>query len=151
MYTGDHKSIEFNGEQKNDLMDGHHKDRYYDSVDDFPVYPIKNEIYADVAKGFDLVYDPDYNSPLETEDSLLGRNFLILEADGYFNSHESMNNMQRNNSMENETPMYVRPYLEDPVFLQPDDDEIELLHPQKKDEGKKKEQKPAAKHFKHDL
>lgn len=97
------------------------------------------------------MYDPDYNSPLETEDSLLGRNFLILEADGYFNSHESMNNMQRNNSMENETPMYVRPYLEDPVFLQPDDDEIELLHPQKKDEGKKKEQKPAAKHFKHDL
>ena len=53
--------------------------------------------------------------------------------------------------MENETPMYVRPYLEDPVFLQPDDDEIELLHPKKKDEGKKKEQKPAAKHYKHDL
>ena len=29
----------------------------------------------------------------------------------------------------NETPMYVRPYLEDPVFLQPDDGEVELLHP----------------------
>lgn len=24
----------------------------------------------------------------------------------------------------NETPMYVRPYLEDPIFLQPDDDEV---------------------------
>ena len=29
----------------------------------------------------------------------------------------------------NETPMYVRPYLEDPIFLQPDDDEVSLLHP----------------------
>jgi len=25
--------------------------------------------------------------------------------------------------------MYVRPYLEDPIFLQPDDEESELLHP----------------------
>ena len=24
--------------------------------------------------------------------------------------------------------MYVRPYLEDPVWLEPDDDEIALLH-----------------------
>lgn len=29
----------------------------------------------------------------------------------------------------NETPMYVRPYLEDPIFLQPDDAEVSLLHP----------------------
>ena len=27
--------------------------------------------------------------------------------------------------------MYVRPYLEDPVFLQPDDSEIALIHPKK--------------------
>ena len=33
------------------------------------------------------------------------------------------------NDMDNETPMYVRPYLEDPIFLQPDDDEVALLHP----------------------
>lgn len=33
------------------------------------------------------------------------------------------------NGIDNETPMYVRPFLEDPVFLQPDDEEIELLHP----------------------
>ena len=26
--------------------------------------------------------------------------------------------------------MYVRPYLEDPVFLQPDDGEVSLLHPE---------------------
>ena len=25
--------------------------------------------------------------------------------------------------------MYVRPYLEDPIFLQPDDGEVSLLHP----------------------
>ena len=25
--------------------------------------------------------------------------------------------------------MYVRPYLEDPLFLQPDDGEVSLLHP----------------------
>ena len=31
--------------------------------------------------------------------------------------------------MINETPMYVRPYLEDPIFLQPDDGEVALLHP----------------------
>jgi len=24
--------------------------------------------------------------------------------------------------------MYVRPFLEDPVWLQPDDEEIEMLH-----------------------
>ena len=32
--------------------------------------------------------------------------------------------------MVNETPMYVRPYLEDPIFLQPDDGEVSLLHPE---------------------
>lgn len=26
--------------------------------------------------------------------------------------------------------MYVRPYLEDPIFLQPDDGEVSLLHPE---------------------
>ena len=26
--------------------------------------------------------------------------------------------------------MYVRPYLEDPVWLQPDDDEMEMLYDQ---------------------
>jgi len=26
--------------------------------------------------------------------------------------------------------MYVRPYLEDPLFLQPDDGEVSLLHPE---------------------
>ena len=30
--------------------------------------------------------------------------------------------------------MYVRPYLEDPIFLQPDDEEAELLHPHYADE-----------------
>ena len=35
--------------------------------------------------------------------------------------------------------MYVRPYLEDPVFLQPDDGEIELLHAQ---EDKKSNETP---------
>ena len=25
--------------------------------------------------------------------------------------------------------MYVRPYIEDPVFLQPDDGEVEMLNP----------------------
>jgi len=30
----------------------------------------------------------------------------------------------------NETPMYVRPYLEDPIFLQPDDGEVSLLNPE---------------------
>ena len=36
---------------------------------------------------------------------------------------------RHNEAVANETPMYVRPYLEDPVFLQPDDDEVALLHP----------------------
>ena len=34
----------------------------------------------------------------------------------------------RNELLWNETPMYVRPYVEDPVWLQPDDDEMGLLH-----------------------
>ena len=36
---------------------------------------------------------------------------------------------RRNAVFDNETPMYVRPYLEDPIFLQPDDGEVSLLHP----------------------
>ena len=34
----------------------------------------------------------------------------------------------KRNDIDNETPMYVRPYLEDPVFLQPDDSEVSMLH-----------------------
>jgi len=33
--------------------------------------------------------------------------------------------------------MYVRPYLEDPIFLQPDDGEVSLLHPGLIDQHKK--------------
>lgn len=29
---------------------------------------------------------------------------------------------------QNETPMYTRPFLEDPIYLQPDDYEVEMLH-----------------------
>ena len=36
---------------------------------------------------------------------------------------------RHNAILDNETPMYVRPYLEDPIFLQPDDGEVSLLHP----------------------
>ena len=39
--------------------------------------------------------------------------------------------------MLNETPMYVRPFLEDPIFLQPDDGEVALLHPKAAHEGEK--------------
>ena len=39
--------------------------------------------------------------------------------------------------------MYVRPYLEDPIFLQPDDDEVSRLHALTDPEAaKKSEQKP---------
>ena len=37
---------------------------------------------------------------------------------------------RHNSIFGNETPMYVRPYLEDPLFLQPDDGEVSLLHPE---------------------
>ena len=37
---------------------------------------------------------------------------------------------RHNSILNNETPMYVRPYLEDPIFLQPDDGEVSLLHPE---------------------
>lgn len=30
--------------------------------------------------------------------------------------------------MENEVPMYVRPYMEDPVWMQPDDSEVDLTY-----------------------
>ena len=40
-----------------------------------------------------------------------------------------MNRLMKDAATTNETPMYVRPYLEDPIFLQPDDGEVELLHP----------------------
>ena len=60
----------------------------------------------------------------------------------------------------NETPMYVRPYLEDPLWLEPDDDEIALLHDaQLAKEAAAKGEKPPAKtehrhaahHYLHDL
>jgi|Transcript_13071 hypothetical protein len=58
--------------------------------------------------------------------------------------------------------MYVRPYLEDPVWLQPDDDEMEMLYDaelakqakQAKEDEKTLPAKPASlyeHHFYHDL
>ena len=44
--------------------------------------------------------------------------------------------------------MYVRPYLEDPIFLQPDDGEVSLLHPDLSKEISEKT-KPYVSH--HDL
>lgn len=69
--------------------------------------------------------------------------------------YKDLHNHKRNELINNETPMYVRPYLEDPVWLQPDDDEMEMLYDQElakqaklKDDEKTLPQKPP-KHWEH--
>ena len=69
--------------------------------------------------------------------------------------YKDLHNHKRNELINNETPMYVRPYLEDPVWLQPDDDEMEMLYDQEfakqaklKDGEKTLPQKPP-KHWEH--
>ena len=42
--------------------------------------------------------------------------------------------------------MYVRPYLEDPLFLQPDDGEISLIHPDLAKASSKAKAPPASHH-----
>jgi len=60
----------------------------------------------------DLPGDPDLENPGDEG---------LDDADETIYSHS-------NSKHGNETPMYVRPYLEDPVWLQPDDDEMEMLY-----------------------
>ena len=49
----------------------HYETTVYDEDDDdekaYPVYPYQASIYYDVANGYDIVYDPDYESPFDTE------------------------------------------------------------------------------------
>ena len=48
----------------------HYETTVYDEDDDdekhYPVYPYKASIYYDIANGYDIVYDPDYESPFDT-------------------------------------------------------------------------------------
>ena len=49
----------------------HYETTVYDEDDNdekaYPVYPYQASIYYDVANGYDIVYDPDYESPFDTE------------------------------------------------------------------------------------
>ena len=76
----------------------------------------------------------DFDHEYEDMDHLqqVGHN---THHDRHYESEHEMSH----HSVGNETPMYVRPFLEDPVFLQPDDDEIELLHPHYAQRTQKKE------------
>lgn len=121
------------------------------------MYPYHGSIFYDVANGYDVYYDPTYQSPLDHHE--LDRLMTDREED-YFNKavdkaqkksskkqqqqehygvpfrREAERNpyparsTRHNAVFDNETPMYVRPYLEDPIFLQPDDGEVSLLHPE---------------------
>ena len=120
--------------------------------------------------------NPDFRDTEQYDDPDLGivtyHNDLIeSESEGYSDPHPASE--RRNDLIEhdrysdphpkderrNETPMYVRPYVEDPVWLQPDDDEMELLYDQElakqaKSDEKTLPAKPASHwehHYLHDL
>ena len=76
----------------------------------------------------DLPGDPDLENP-DDEESDDYHDYIV-------DSHHRRN----------ETPMYVRPFLEDPVWLQPDDDEMQQLHP-----GKAAAKHGKRHHYLHDL
>ena len=57
-----------------------------DSEDDeYPVYPYEASIFYDVANGYDIYYDPSYNSPYDQE--ALDQMMTNREEE-YFNSNE---------------------------------------------------------------
>lgn len=116
-----------------DDYDRHYPDYEDSSDDEYPVYPYQASIFYDVAKGYDIYYDPLYESPFDTEvydQTYLDGPHRYQEDDRYTHHRDQTYapRSHRRNDMGNETPMYVRPFLEDPIFLQPDDDEVELLH-----------------------
>ena len=118
--------------------DRYHSDYDESSDDEYPVYPYEASIFYDVANGYDIYYDPLYESPFDTE--VYDEKYLDSSPHHYYTQEEDSAvpyarrdhgyapRSHRRNDMENETPMYVRPYLEDPIFLQPDDYEVEMLH-----------------------
>ena len=119
----------------------HHRDsrrHAYESSDDedeFPVYPYEASIYYDARNGYDIYYDPHYEASFNTDKY----DHLYEHADVHGYPHTSYNaaekksygapmrrsakrspfepRQRRNDMLVNETPMYVRPYLEDPIFL----------------------------------
>lgn len=119
----------------------HHRDsrrHAYESSDDedeFPVYPYEASIYYDARNGYDIYYDPHYEASFNTDKY----DNLYEHADVHGYPHTSYNaaekksygapmrrsakrspfepRQRRNDMLVNETPMYVRPYLEDPIFL----------------------------------
>ena len=98
------------------------KNAFFDDGDEYPVYPNEAHIFMDVKNGFDIYYDPHYEPAHDY--SHYDRMYL---GEDFRSSGEAWDDGFRSN----ETPMYVRPYLEDPVWLEPDDDEIALLHKKK--------------------
>ena len=115
-------------------------DDYFSDEDDYPVYPHEASIYYDARNNYDIYYDPYYED--EYDDDHYDDMYLDDDAEHYYSevfpeehltyghSYEDepfvreehrRPRQRRNQIMENETPMYVRPYLEDPLFLQPDD------------------------------
>ena len=93
------------------------------------MYPNEAHIFMDVKNGYDIYYDPHYEPAHDY--SHYDRMYL---GEHYAHDYRA-----------NETPMYVRPYLEDPIWLEPDDDEIALLH------NKKTSSKHKDHHYFHDL
>ena len=122
----------------------------YASVDELPLYPYTASIHYD---GQDFFSTPHYDGYDELahfaydNESIMnakskgtkkgskksshqpheGAPFTRKEHSGEYKPRSSRHNGI--DYMINETPMYVRPYLEDPIFLQPDDGEVALLHP----------------------
>lgn len=101
---------------------------------DYPLYPHKGSILWDVGKGYDIYYDPQYESIYDlphdryTAEHRHFRTAYDLEHElrdrraEAAPARKAKKSRQRSNAAAfNETPMYVRPYLEDPVFLEPDE------------------------------
>ena len=118
--------------------------------DEYPVYPYEGEIHYDASKGYGSYYDPYYDELSHFESHYDHEDYANKAATPAAKKKLSKAKKEhkgvplrrkadrspyvprasrKNGVTDNETPMYVRPYLEDPIFLQPDDEETEMLHP----------------------
>lgn len=80
----------------------------------------------------DYYYEPNAAPPTKTKQQPVAQEpyvpFRRSRHTEPYKPRQRRNDMSLNEMTVNETPMYVRPYLEDPIFLQPDDDEVSMLH-----------------------
>jgi len=97
---------------------------YENPDDEYLVYPYEASIFYDGKNLHDVQHDSHYNEAKGKKAARDSRVPLRRPADRSPYTPRA----QRRNSAINETPMYVRPFLEDPIFLQPDDGELSQIH-----------------------